>query len=93
MSNLAITLVIAWNRKVALVPTILMKSLKRASSLRFDQPLEAPLAESNVIFMIDCWKYGAADWDHNNRGVITNITIAANTTGVNTGNTLIVTSA
>lgn len=55
--------------------------------------LGAALAESNVIFMIDCWKYGVADWDHNNRGVITNITIAANTTGVNTGNTLIVTSA
>jgi hypothetical protein len=55
--------------------------------------LGASLAESNVIFMIDCWKYGVADWDHNNRGVITNITIAANTTGVNSGNTLIVTSS
>jgi len=55
--------------------------------------LSHALAESNVIFMVDCWKYGVAKWDANNRGVITNITIAANTTGVNTGNTLIITSA
>lgn len=43
--------------------------------------------------MLDCWMYGIAKWDANNRGVITNITIAANTTGVNTGNTMVVTSA
>lgn len=43
--------------------------------------------------MKDCWMYGVAKWDNTNRGVITNITIAANTTGVNTGNTMIITSA
>jgi hypothetical protein len=51
------------------------------------------LDPSNRIIMRDCWQYGVAKWDSNNRGVITNITIAANTTGVNTGNTLIITSA
>lgn len=43
--------------------------------------------------MLDCWMYGVGKWDSGNRGVITNITIAANTTGVNTGNTMIITSA
>ena len=43
--------------------------------------------------MLDCWMYGVGKWDNTNRGVITNITIAANTTGVNTGNTMIITSA
>ena len=43
--------------------------------------------------MLDCWMYGIAKWDNTNRGVITNVTIAANTTGVNTGNTMIITSA
>lgn len=55
--------------------------------------LSHALAESSVIFMLDCWMYGVAKWDSNNRGVVTNITIAANTTGVNTGNTMVVTSA
>lgn len=55
--------------------------------------LSHALAESNVIFMLDCWMYGVAKWDSNNRGVITNVTIAANTTGVNTGNTMVATSA
>ncbi len=51
------------------------------------------LAESSAIFLDGCWKYGATDWNHGNHGIITNITIAANTTGVNSGNTLIVTSS
>jgi len=54
--------------------------------------LGAALPASSYIYMIDCWQLGAADWDHNNRGVITNVTIAANTTGVNTGNKLVITS-
>lgn len=55
--------------------------------------LGASLPVSSYIYMLDCWMYGSTDWDHNNRGVVTNITIAANTTGVNSGNTLIITSA
>ena len=55
--------------------------------------LGAALDPSSRIIMRDCWQYGVAKWDSNNRGVITNITIAANTTGVNTGNTMVVTSA
>lgn len=55
--------------------------------------LGAALAVSSYIFMVDCWMYGVAKWDANNRGVVTNITIAANTTGVNTGNTMVITSA
>lgn len=55
--------------------------------------LGAALPVSSYIFMTDCWMYGAAKWDANNRGVVTNITIAANTTGVNTGNLLMITSA
>jgi hypothetical protein len=54
--------------------------------------LGAALPVSSYIYMLDCWKYGATDWDNQNRGVITNVTIAANTTGVNSGNTLIITS-
>ncbi len=54
--------------------------------------LGAALPVSSYLFMLDCWMYGAAKWDANNRGVITNITIAANTTGVNTGNLMIITS-
>lgn len=55
--------------------------------------LSHALAAANYIFMVDCWMYGVGKWDSNNRGVVTNITIAANTTGVNTGNKLIITSA
>lgn len=54
--------------------------------------LSHALAESSRIFMADCWMYGVAKWDSNNRGVVTNITIAANTTGANTGNTMVITS-
>jgi hypothetical protein len=55
--------------------------------------LGAALSPSSRIIMLDCWQYGVAKWDSNNRGVVSNNTIAANTTGVNTGNTLIITSA
>jgi hypothetical protein len=55
--------------------------------------LAAALAPSNRIMMVDCWQYGVAKWDSNNRGVVTNVTIAANTTGVNTGNTMVITSS
>lgn len=55
--------------------------------------LGASLAESNVIFLIDCWKYGVADWDHNNRGVINNGVYATAVTGTNASNTLLITSA
>lgn len=53
----------------------------------------AALATANKIFATDCWKYGATDWDHANNGLMTNIEVVANHSGVNTGNTLIVTSA
>lgn len=55
--------------------------------------LGAALAPSNRIIGLDNWQYGVAKWDSNNRGYVSNNTIAANTTGVNTGNTLIITSA
>jgi hypothetical protein len=44
------------------------------------------------IYMLDCWKYGATDWDHNNRGVINNGEYATSITGTNAANTLLVTS-
>jgi hypothetical protein len=50
------------------------------------------LAESNRILLVDSWQYGAAVWAVSHNGVVSNVTIAANTTGVNTGNTLIITS-
>lgn len=53
----------------------------------------AALPAASYIYAIDCWQNGATDWDHNNRGLFTNITIAANTTGVNSGNALVITSA
>lgn len=53
----------------------------------------AALPVSSYIFALDCWMYGATDWNHDNNGLVTNITIAANTTGVNSGNKLIITSS
>ena len=53
----------------------------------------AALPVSSYIFVLGCWQYGATDWNHDNNGLITNVTIAANTTGVNSGNLLIKTSA
>lgn len=50
------------------------------------------LDRAHYILMQDCWMYGVAKWDSNNRGVVTNITIAANTTGANTGNLMVITS-
>lgn len=54
--------------------------------------LSHSLARAHQILMADCWMYGVAKWDSNNRGVVTNVTIAANTTGVNTGNLMVITS-
>lgn len=51
------------------------------------------LSESSRIFLIDCWKYGVTDWDHNNRGVINNGEYATSVTGTNAANTLLITSA
>jgi hypothetical protein len=53
----------------------------------------AALPASSYIYALDCWQIGATDWNHDNNGLITNITIAANTTGVNSGNKLIITSS
>jgi hypothetical protein len=53
----------------------------------------AALPVSSYIVALDCWQYGATDWNHDNNGLLTNVTIAANTTGVNSGNLLIKTSA
>lgn len=55
--------------------------------------LGAPLPVSSYIYVIDCWKYGATDWDHNNRGVINNGEYATSVTGTNAANTLLITSA
>ena len=52
----------------------------------------AALPVSSQVYAIDCWMYGATDWNNTNNGLITNVTIAANTTGVNSGNVLIKTS-
>ena len=54
--------------------------------------LGAALPVSSYLYFLNCWKYGITDWDHNNRGVLSNVTIAANTTGDNSGNTMIITS-
>lgn len=53
----------------------------------------AAIDRANHILMLDCWMYGVAKWDSNNRGIVTNVTIAANTTGVNTGNLMMITSS
>ena len=52
----------------------------------------AALARANYVLMLDCWTYGVAKWDANNYGIVTNVTIAANHTGVNTGNIMKITS-
>jgi len=46
----------------------------------------AAIPVASNIYLVDCWEYGATEWDTNNRGLMTNVTIAANTTGVATGN-------
>ena len=55
--------------------------------------LDAGLSSETYIHVRDSWMYGIGKWDSANAGVVTNVTIAANTTGVNTGNTMIITSA
>ena len=53
----------------------------------------AALARANYVYLIDCWMHGVAKWDANNRGIVSNMTIAANTTGANTGNLMVITSS
>jgi hypothetical protein len=50
------------------------------------------LAAANRILALDCWMYGVTEWNHAHYGLVTNITIAANTTGVTTGNLMMITS-
>lgn len=52
----------------------------------------AALPVSSRIFAFDCWEYGATEWETTNNGLVTNVTIAANTTGVATGNIAKITS-
>ena len=55
--------------------------------------LDAALDAEMRIFVFDSWMYRIGKWDTANNGVVTNVTIAANTTGVNTGNTMVITSS
>ena len=52
----------------------------------------AALGAERRPFLLDCWEYGATEWETTNNGLVTNVTIAANTTGVATGNILKITS-
>jgi hypothetical protein len=52
----------------------------------------AALAKASYIYLWDCWEYGATEWETANNGLITNVTIAANHTGVATGNIMKITS-
>lgn len=52
----------------------------------------AALPVSSRPFLLDCWEYGATEWETTNNGLVTNVTIAANTTGVATGNIMKITS-
>jgi hypothetical protein len=52
----------------------------------------AVIANHQYIYMLDCWKYGVTDWDHQNRGVINNGEYATSVTGTNAANTLLITS-
>jgi len=52
----------------------------------------AALPVSSYLFALDCWEYGATEWETTNNGLVTNVTIAANTTGVATGNIAKITS-
>lgn len=52
----------------------------------------AQLPVSSYIYAIDCWMYGCPEWNLTNYGLVTNVTIAANTTGVATGNLMVITS-
>jgi hypothetical protein len=52
----------------------------------------AALPVASRVYAVDCWEYGATEWETTNNGLVTNVTIAANTTGVATGNILKITS-
>jgi len=52
----------------------------------------AVIPVSSYLFFIDCWKYGATDWDNQNRGVINNGMYATAVTGTNASNVLLITS-
>ena len=52
----------------------------------------AALPVASYLYLIDCWMYGTPEWNLTNNGLVTNVTIAANTTGVATGNLMVKTS-
>lgn len=52
----------------------------------------AVIGNHQYMYFLNCWKYGATDWDNNNRGVITNGEYATSITGTNATNTLLITS-
>lgn len=52
----------------------------------------AALTAPNRPFLLDSWLYGATEWETTNNGLVTNVTIAANHTGVATGNIMKITS-
>lgn len=52
----------------------------------------AALPVSSYLFLLDSWMYGCPEWETANNGLVTNVTIAANTTGVATGNLMKITS-
>lgn len=52
----------------------------------------AVIANHQYLYMLNCWKYGVTDWDHQNRGVINNGEYATSVTGTNAANTLLITS-
>lgn len=54
--------------------------------------LGAAIPVASRPYLIDCWEYGATEWETTNNGLLTNVTIAANTTGVATGNIIKITS-
>jgi hypothetical protein len=52
----------------------------------------AALAPHARILALDCWMYKVAEWCATNNGLVTNINLAANFTGVDSGNLLMITS-
>jgi len=54
--------------------------------------LGAAIPVASRPYLIDCWEYGATEWETTNNGLLTNVTIAANHTGVATGNIIKITS-
>jgi len=55
--------------------------------------LGAALPVSSYIFLLDCWMYGATDWNHTNYGVVNNGEYATSISGINAANTLLITSS